>query len=158
MLLLHVHDSHSGTARHDPNLCIPVDPSHVECRQIVKVGDPQKMRVFLEFVIDTDTLVACCRDEWLSIYDQEVRCATCVQGCHCQCHPALCCLIVCGRALGRCSQLSTRAAATPAAAARPSSPRSSSLRGRSTQVCWQGVCSKPQANPARALQPHAAKA
>lgn len=44
-----------------------------DCRQIVRVGDPQKMRVFLEFVIDTDTLVASCRDGWLSIYDQEVQ-------------------------------------------------------------------------------------
>lgn len=31
------------------------------------------MRVFLEFVTDTDTLVVSCRDGWLSIYDQEVQ-------------------------------------------------------------------------------------
>ena len=36
------------------------------------VADPQKMMVLLEFVIDTDGLVDCCRDEWLKIYDKEV--------------------------------------------------------------------------------------
>ena len=45
-------------------------------RQIVKVGDPQKMMVLLEFIIDTDTLVDCCRDAWLEIYDKEVHHAT----------------------------------------------------------------------------------
>lgn len=52
-----------------------------DCRQIVQVGDPQKVKVFLEFATDTDTLVASCRDEWLAIYDQEVKNATCVYGC-----------------------------------------------------------------------------
>lgn len=28
--------------------------------------------VLLEFIIDTDALVDCCRDEWLQIYDKEV--------------------------------------------------------------------------------------
>lgn len=48
------------------------------CRQIVKVGDPQKIKVFLEFANDTDMLVASCRDEWLAIYDQEVMPFVCM--------------------------------------------------------------------------------
>jgi len=40
----------------------------------VSVADPQKMMVLLEFIIDTDSLVECCRDEWLKIYDKEVGC------------------------------------------------------------------------------------
>lgn len=44
------------------------------CRRIVNVADPQKMMVLLEFIIDTDSLVECCRDEWLKIYDKEVGC------------------------------------------------------------------------------------
>ena len=42
------------------------------CRRIVGVADPQKMTVLLEFITDTDSLVECCRDEWLRIYDKEV--------------------------------------------------------------------------------------
>ena len=54
---------------------------YFDYRQIVRVGDPQKIKVFLEFVADTDMLVASCRDEWLAIYDQEVKNAPCVYGC-----------------------------------------------------------------------------
>lgn len=66
--------------------CIQVLIMHLDCRQIVKVGDPQKMRVFLEFTTDTDMLVACCRDEWLAIYDQEVISVTHVSLLLIQCH------------------------------------------------------------------------
>ena len=31
------------------------------------------MMVLLEFIIDTGTLVDCCRDEWLKMYDKEVH-------------------------------------------------------------------------------------
>ncbi|DBA99486.1 TPA: hypothetical protein ACH3X3_012074 [Trebouxia sp. C0006] len=41
------------------------------CRRLVSVADPQKMMVLLEFIIDTDSLVECCRDEWLKIYNKE---------------------------------------------------------------------------------------
>ncbi|KAL3140150.1 hypothetical protein ABBQ38_004427 [Trebouxia sp. C0009 RCD-2024] len=60
-----------GTTRYQALLKCFVDAFYQKNRQIVKVADPEKMRVFLEFVTDTDTLVVSCRDGWLSIYDQE---------------------------------------------------------------------------------------
>ena len=65
-------------ASHEIEVCIQC---FIYYRQIVRVGDSQKIRVFLEFVTDTDTLVASCRDEWLAIYDQEVKNTPCMYNC-----------------------------------------------------------------------------
>lgn len=55
-------------------MSVHIDNVASVCRQVVSVAEPQKMMVLLQFIIDTDGLIDCCRDEWSKIYDKQVGC------------------------------------------------------------------------------------